>query len=375
MKIAVNTRLLLRDRLDGIGWFTFEVFKRIVAAHPEVEFHFIFDRPYSPEFIFGKNVKAHVIPPPARHPMLMKIWYDWSLPALLKRIKPDIFISPDAQISLTSSIKQLVVIHDINFEHFPQDIPKVYTDFLKKRSPRFAQKAARIATVSEFSKSDLVRTYDISPDKIDVVYNGANTDYKPLSEKDRIQAKQEFAQGEDYFIFVGSIHPRKNLQRLIPAFLAYKKRTNSSVKLVLVGNIFWQDDQLKESMAEGIASGSILLKGRLGARDLTRAIGGALASVYVSYFEGFGIPIVEAFYAGVPVITSNVTSMPEVAGDAALLVDPFSIDEISNALEKIATDVTLRTSLVEKGFNRAKLFHWDKSAEAMWNCITKALQK
>ena len=144
MKIAVNTRLLLKDRMDGIGWFTYETMKRIVQQHPEHEFHFLFDRKPDDEFIFSSNVIPHVVWPQARHSLLMKWWYNYSIPPRLRKIGAEIFISPDAQCSLRTDVPQLVVIHDINFEHYPDDIPAHYSKYLRKFSPRFAQKANRI---------------------------------------------------------------------------------------------------------------------------------------------------------------------------------------------------------------------------------------
>lgn len=374
MKIAVNTRHLLHHRLDGMGWFTLEIFKRLAENHPEVEFHFIFDRKFHPSFIFAKNVTPHVVGPPARHPYLMRIWYDWSVKRLLNKIKPDIFISPDAQLSLTSTCKQLIVVHDINFEHYPNDIPQVYTRDLKRRTPLFMKKAARVVTVSEFSKTDILKHYAVRPEKVGVVANAANAMYQPLQKEAKVMARERFTNGREYFIFISSIHPRKNLQRLLPAFQKFKEETGSLMKLLVVGNVFWKDDALKEAIDRGVESGDVIMAGRLDADDLSLALGGAMANLYVSYFEGFGIPVVEAFQAGVPVITSNVTSLPEVAGDAAILVDPFSIDEIKNALKKIAEDANLRNALIEKGFERSKSFSWEKSAHLMWEEIQIALK-
>ncbi|MEZ4798522.1 MAG: glycosyltransferase family 1 protein [Flavobacteriales bacterium] len=373
MKIAINTRHLLPHRLDGMGWFTLEIFKRIALQHPEVEFHFIFDRKFHEEFIFSENIIPHVIGPQARHPYLMRVWYDWSIKRLLKKIQPDLFISPDAQLSLTTSIPQLVVIHDINFEHYPKDIPAVYTRDLKRRTPKFAQKANRIVTVSEFSKQDIIDHYGVSSDKIGVVNNGANEVYQPLSDQEKIVAKQQFTAGSEYFIFISSIHPRKNLQRILPAFFEFKKQSKSDVKMLVVGNIFWQDDALKAAIEKGKSSGDVVMAGRLNPDELRLALGGALANIYTSYFEGFGIPVVEAFQAGVPVVTSNVTSLPEIAGDAALQVDPFSVNEITQAMLEIFNNLELRKQLISKGFERSKQFTWQIAADKMWQEINKSL--
>lgn len=373
MKIAVNTRLLLSDKLDGIGWFTFETLRRLVKDHPEVEFHFIFDRPFSSEFIFGNNVVPHVIGPPARHPILMRIWYDTMLPMLLKRIKPDLFISPDAQTSLTTQFPQLLVIHDINFEHYPMDVPMAFRSYLLKRSVRWAHKVDRIVTVSEFSKKDIVAKYNVPSEKIDVAYNGVNALYEPISESEKAAVKSKYTKGKDYFVFVGSIHPRKNLQRLLPAFKRFKERTGSDMKLVIVGNPYWKDQRIREAFDLFKDSDDLVLTGRLTAMELKGVVGAALSSVYVSYFEGFGIPIVESFKAGVPMITSNVSSMPEVAGDAAVCVDPMNVEAIAEAMIRMASDPQWRATLIERGLERVKLYDWDHTAAVMWQSIIKVV--
>ena len=359
--------------MEGIGWFTHEIMKRVVSAHPEHEFHFIFDRPFSKEFIFGPNVFPHVLPPQARHPMLYKIWYDYSIPILLKRIKADIFISPDAMLSLRTSIPQLVVIHDLNFEHYPEDVPAVYTRFLKKRSPLFAAKAKRIVTVSEFSKRDIASLYGTSTDKIDVVSNGVHAAYHPISETEKIQTRSEITDGTSYFVFVSSIHPRKNLQRLLPAFDIFKDKTNSDCKLVVVGQKFWFNEELQSAFDQMKHKSDVVFKGRMQVDQLNNVVASSIALVYPSYFEGFGIPVIEAFKCETPVITSTATSLPEVAGDAALLIDPFSTQAIADALILLYEKPELREELIVKGRERVKHFDWDFSAEKMWESILKTI--
>ena len=218
MKIAVNTRLLIKDKLEGIGWFTYESLKRIVTAHPEHEFFFIFDRDYDGEFIFSTNVTPVVIGPQARHPVLFYIWFEFSLPAALKKIKADLFISPDAYLSLKTKVPSLLVIHDLNFEHYPKMVPFLARKHYQFFTPKFAEKADRIATVSQFSKDDIVQNYHISPEKIDVVYNGANETFYPINEDDKKKAKAMYCEGNDYFVFIGALNPRKNLVNLFKAF-------------------------------------------------------------------------------------------------------------------------------------------------------------
>jgi glycosyltransferase involved in cell wall biosynthesis len=373
MKIAVNTRLLLRGKLDGIGWFTHEIMKRIVLSHPEHEFHFLFDRPFSDEFIFAPNVQGHVVGPQARHPWLFRVWYNWMVPRKLKQLGVDVFISPDMMLSLRATCKQIVVLHDLNFEHYPEDLPSHISRYLRSQTPLFAQRAASIITVSEYSKRDIQQQYGTPASKIEVVYNAPQDCYRVIDAGLKQRVMDEYTQGKPYFVFISSIHPRKNLQRLLLAYDAFRSQTGSDVKLVAVGRRFWKNEVLDETLRAMKYREDVIFTGHLERDSLRDVLAAARALVYVSYFEGFGVPIVEAFRSGVPVITSNVTSMPEVAGDAALLVNPFSIEDMSAAMDRIFCDEDLRASLIQRGISRASLFNWDESASRFWKIIERTV--
>lgn len=375
MKIAVNTRLLLKGKLEGIGWFTYETLRRITKNHPEHQFYFFFDRRYEPEFVFSDNVTPLIIPPQARHPILYYLWFEYSVPFMLRKIKADLFFSPDGYLSLRTHVPSVCVFHDLNFEHYPNDLPGAERYFYRSYFPRYAHKALRIATVSEFSKNDIVRCYGVARDKIDVVYNGANESFRPVSETVKMETRQRYTQGYPYFVFVGSLHPRKNLTRLFPAFDQFKASDDQGIKLVIVGAKKWWTESIATAYEQMQFKDDVIFTGRLPVDELHKVVASALAMTYVSYFEGFGIPILEAFYCEIPVITSNVTSMPEVAGDAALLVNPMSVDSIVSAMQRIARDNELRQELIRKGKERARLFSWNLSAERLWNSIEKALEE
>ncbi|MCF8301684.1 MAG: glycosyltransferase family 4 protein [Bacteroidales bacterium] len=374
MRIAVNTRLLLKNKLEGIGWFTYETLKRITEQHPEHQFFFIFDRDYDDEFVFSSNVTPVKIGPQARHPILYYTWFNISIPIMLRKLKADLFLSTDGYLSLTTKVKSVNVFHDLNFEHYPEDLPWIERKFYRHFFPKYAHKATRIATVSHFSRRDIVKQYHVEPDKIDVVYNGANNLYEPLNNEIKDKTRQEFTENSDYFIFIGALHPRKNLVNLFKAFDQFKSKDEKAIKLLIVGAKKWWTPEIRDTYENMRYRKDVVFAGRLNPEKLRNAMGSALALTYVSYFEGFGIPIVEAFYCDTPVITANVTSMPEVAGDAALIVDPFKPDQIAHAMNKIATDNKLRDDLIQKGRQRRKMFTWQKSAERLWNTIEKALK-
>ena len=144
MKIAINTRFLIKDRLEGIGWFTFEVVKRLVEQHPEDEFIFFFDRPFTEEFLFGENVKTEVLFPPARHPLLWYLWFEWVLPKALKKHQPDVFLSPDNYLSIRGKSKTVLVMHDIAHVHYPDEVPFLARKFYKFFVPKYLKKAQKI---------------------------------------------------------------------------------------------------------------------------------------------------------------------------------------------------------------------------------------
>ena len=374
MKIVVNTRLLLKNRLEGIGWFSYETLKRITLNHPEHEFIFVFDRPFDEEFIFSDNVTPVVLFPPTRHPVLQYIWLEISMVKLLKRLKPDLFLSPDGFLSLRSKTPSVTVIHDLNFEYYPQDVNWADRTFFRRYFPRYARKAKRIATVSQYSKQDLIKCYHIEDEKIDVVYNGVNESYLPLTEEKILSVRENLTGGAPYYIYIGALRPRKNLKTLFYAFDDYRKENpNATEKLVIVGNCRWYGKEIKKAYETMTYRNQVIFTGSLEPEQLRMTLGAALALTYVSYFEGFGIPIVEAFRAGVPVITSNITSMPEIADNAALLIDPFDQTSITKALQKVAADKALREQLIEKGHQRQALYTWDKAAALLWGCIEKAL--
>ncbi len=371
MRIAVNTRLLLKGRLEGLGRFTNETLKLITRSHPEHQFYFLFDRSFDKEFIFSDNVTPIVINPPARHPVLWHVWFEISLPKVLKKINPDLFLSPDGFLSLKSNVPSLPVIHDLNFVHNPDHLARSHSWFYNRYFPKYAQKASRIATVSAFSKQDIVEQYGIDESKIDVVYNGVSERFSPLNEQSKTLVRTKWTHARPFFIYVGAIHQRKNIERMLLAYDLFRSKTEQAYRFVVVGNKKWWTSQMQETLDSMKFKAEVVFTGRVSDQDLNDLMGAALTNVYVSTFEGFGIPIIEAFQSGVPVITSNVTSMPEIAGDAALLVDPLNTESIASAMQEVAFSDSIRLNLVKKGLERARYFTWEQTANLLWNSIEK----
>jgi glycosyltransferase involved in cell wall biosynthesis len=373
--IVVNTRLLIHNRLDGIGRFTFETLSRITRKHADDHFVFLFDRPVHDEFIFSENVTPVKLFPPARRTWLFNWWLNHSVHGVLRDLKPDLFLSPDGFLPLRGNTKCLPVIHDLNFEHFPEDLPVHYSEWYRKKFPLFAAKATRIATVSEFSKQDIAQRYHIDPSNIDVVYNAAGDGFKPLSEAQIAEVRSKRSNGAPYFLYIGALHPRKNLVRLIEAYESFRNTSDTDIKLLITGGEFWKNEKLKGALAKMTFKDDVIFTGRVSDSEIYEITGAALALTYVPYFEGFGIPIVEAMSCGVPVVSGNTSSLPEVAGNAALYCDPFSVESIAEAMKKIAADSDLRNRLSALSIERASLFSWEKSADDLWNSIVKTVEQ
>ncbi len=371
MNIGINCRHLLPDKLEGFGNYTLEITKRICAQHPEHEFYLFFDRPFSEEYVFAENVHPVKLGPITKHVTLSVIWASISLPKALKKYKIDIFWSPDGLCHLRAKIPQVITIHDLNFEHNPKDLPWFVRNYYRFFYPRFAKKASHIISVSEYSKKDIVETYNISSGKISSIYNGASDEFAPVNINDKNEVRTKYANGKPFFVFVGSIHPRKNVENLLRAFTLFHRK-NKIYQLVIVGSNMWRKNSLK--IPHEIQS-RVTFTGHVQVKELSKILGSSFALVYPPYFEGFGIPLVEAMKSRVPIVSSDRTCLPEIAGSAAIYFDPYDIDEIANQMMHITKDSSLRKKLLFEGEERVKNFSWDRSAEKTWKVLEEYLRK
>ena len=358
MRIGINARNLLAKKLEGFGQYTLEITKRICEQNPKYEFILFFDRPYDPQFIFSDNVKPVVLSPPTRHPILYIIWFEWRLKNALKREKIDVFWSPDGFSCLSSSVPHLITIHDLNFEHNPKDLPWIVSRYFRFFFPKFARNAEKIITVSEYSKEDICTTYGIKKEKVEVIYNAANTAFRQLTEQEICDTKNDFTAGNDFFIFVGSLHPRKNIQNLIYAFELFCV-SNKAIKLVIVGSDMWKENNL---VISDEVRKQLIFTGHIENSQLTKLMGSALALTYIPYFEGFGIPLVEAMNCGIPIIAANTTCLPEIAQDAAIYCNPFDVNDIAEKMLLVQSNSKIREDLANKSIERSKHFDWELAA-------------
>ncbi len=369
MRIAVNTRFLLPGKLEGLGWYTHELLRRMVIQHPEHEFIFLFDRPFDPVFVYGSNVKPVVLFPPARHPVLWYAWFEWAVPRALRRLGADVFFSPDNYLSLGSSVRSVMTVHDLIPLQHPEQVPWWSRDYYRYFFPRYIRRADQLIAISGFVRQTILNTVGIDPAKIAVVYNGCREGFRPLTAAEQVAVRNRFAGGQNYFFYTGAVHPRKNIPRLIRAFDAFKSRTGAPVKLLLAGRLAWETGAVHAAAEASKYRADIDFLGYVSEPDLQALMAAAIALTYVSLSEGFGLPVLEAFHSDTPVIGSNTTAIPEVAGSAALLVDPFSEAAIATAMEQMYSDHALRSALIERGRQQRLQFDWDRAAGQIFDFL------
>lgn len=356
---------------DGVSRFTFEVIRRITRSNPFSTFALIFDKEFDKSLLFSPNTEGYILKPSARHPLLWYYWHEWQLPPLLKKTGADIFLSPDGFISLRSDVPSIPVIHDLNFYHRPADVPKLTSLYYRHFFRRYAKKAVRLITVSHFCKEDIASYLSIDPAMIDVAYNGVSEYFTPVDKKGTDDFRQQLTGGSPFFLFVGNFSPRKNIAGVLNAYNRFRSISGLNHKLVLTGGKLFLNRDTNRLIRSSLWSDDIILTGSKIHEDLRLLYASAVSLVFVPWFEGFGIPAVEAKRCGTPVILSNTTSLPEVGGEAAIYVNPSNIEEICSAMINIATDEDLRSSLSEKGLKESLKFTWDKTAESIWESVSK----
>ncbi len=363
MKIAINTRFLLPNGLEGIGRYTQEISKRLVALCPDDEFIFLFDRKFEHRYIFGENVSGVVIHPQARHPILWYWWFEKSLPSFFKKNKVDLFISMDGYCSLKSPVPTIMVIHDLAYVHYPDQIKTAARKYYQKWVPRFCKRADKLVTISRASQADLVEQYQMEKKEIGIIPNGYNPKFSPLTPEQKLATRIQFADGEKYFCTLGAIHPRKNIEGTIHAFDKYKSISKSKDKLLIIGRMAWKNEKLKNTLDNSPNKSDIKLLGYLPDEEVRFILGSSKALLFLSFFEGFGVPLLEAMQLKIPTIYSNLSVMPEIAGDTGIPVNPKDLNEVSNAMMALKD---FETETVQKlREEKLKAYNWDRAAQLM----------
>jgi glycosyltransferase involved in cell wall biosynthesis len=269
----------------------------------------------------------------------------------------------------------VVSIHDLSFEHLPQTFKWRSRKQLRITVRRSAREASQVIALSEYARNDIIDTYHVSPDKISAIPLAAAAHFRPIDDEEELQrVRQTYGIEGDYILTVGAIQPRKNLSRLVAAYarLRHAKPEVKLPKLVLAGKCAWLYDETLRAIKELELGDAVIVTGYVPESDLPALYSGALCFVYPSYFEGFGLPPLEAMQCGAPVIVGDQTSLPEVVGTAGILVDPFEVDALAAALERVVSDSNLRAELSVQGLARAKLFNWQETARQTLAVYRKA---
>lgn len=259
----------------------------------------------------------------------------------------------------------VVSIHDLSFEHLPETFLRRSRIQLRLTVRHSARRAAKILTLSEHTRRDVIETYGIEPSRITAIPLAAPLHFHPVEDNRELQrVRHIYGIDGQYILTVGSIQPRKNLARLVQAYASLRDNTENKLpKLVIVGKRGWLYDETLRAFEQSGVANRVILTGYVPESDLPALYSGAICFVYPSYFEGFGLPPLEAMKCGVPVIVGNRTSLPEVVGDAGLTVDPFDVRSIAEAIEKLINDSVLRQQLSVKGRRRAETFDWRTTAQ------------
>lgn len=369
MIIAVNAIFLNPAQLEGYGHYSLEIFQCLVKQYPEHQFVFVYDRPHPQYLISGPNVQSVTVGPAARHIPGFFYWYNISAARVVKQLKADVWVQPYGFCSLTSTIPQLMVVHDLAFKHFPQYISLAQRWHYTAMTPLFLKKATRLATVSAFSKADILAQYPKINKVPNIISGAARKGFATLSWDQKEQVKEAYTEGYEYFLCVGGISPRKNMLNILKAFSLFKKWHKSNMKLVFAGRLAWQYQDFLEKLKTFKYRHDVVLTGYLEESLLQKLTGAAYAALYISDFEGFGLPIVEAMQSGVPVVVANNSSMPEVGGEAVLYANAQDPEAIAKQMQTLYRDEALREKLIQKGIERAKLYSWEKAASLFWEEI------
>jgi glycosyltransferase involved in cell wall biosynthesis len=368
MKIGIDCRTILDPKAGeaaGVGHYTYNLVSNLLELDKKNKYILFFDKGVGDAGSFKRKNSEIKFFPYREYKKFLPITYSHLLIAsFVSREVLDVFHSPASAIPLAYGKNAVITIHDLAIYKNPAWFPKQY--FSTKISvPKSLKKAKKIIAVSEYTKKDLMDILKIPEEKIKVVLNGVEKkeDIDKNDFKDREEIKKKFDIKQDYILFIGTLQPRKNINGLISAFDKLRgSKIFDNYQLVIAGKKGWNYESIFEKVRLKALTKKVLFTGYISKEDKTRLLNTAACFCFPSFYEGFGLSILEAMQQGIPVITSNVTSTEEIGGKAALLVDPYKSLSIAQALKKVLSDENLRRSLIQKGYGRVKEFSWEKCA-------------
>lgn len=365
----------------GIGRYTRELVRALVKTPGKIDRDYVLFSAKQPEDLpvpdpvpSGQNVTY--LQAPLSPKWLYRLWYRLNVPAPVQLItgQLDLFYSPDFVLPpVSGEIPTLLTVHDLSFVHFPDAFPPALVRYLNRVVPSSIYRASHILADSKTTKDDLVSIWSVPPQKITVLYSGVSQAFRPVTGKERIKkVRKKYSLGDwPFVISVGTLQPRKNYELLIRAFKPVAEK--SPLRLLIAGGKGWLFEQmLAEVEAQGLGNRVIFL-GFVDDSDLPALYSEATLFLFASLYEGFGLPLLEAMACGVPVITSNASSLPEVAGDAAVQLPPDNQTLWTSTMLDLLEDASLRTELVAAGFRQARQFTWSKSARQLLSIMDRML--
>ena len=366
MKIGIDMSALSKT-VAGIGHYCIQIVKQIYAIDQENEYYLF--APTEIDLPIETNDHWHFINYGGEKGSALK--FMTQLPCILKKLKIEVFVGTRHYFPpFNTEIRYIGVVHDL----IPLYMPDLFTTFHKIRFRFFtwlcAKKADHIVAISKATAGDVMKYMHIPKEKISMVYNGVDERFSLVRDEAGIRAAMEKYQiKKPYVLCLSTVEPRKNMLRTIKAFEQLITERKMDYQLVIVGGNGWNNGEIYDYAKSHHMEESVIFTGYASDDEIKHIYANARAFVYVSLCEGFGIPIAEAMQSGTPVITSNVSSMPEVAGEACELVDPYSVTAIKDAMEKVLVDEALRERMREKGIAQAAKFSWKKCAEELWKII------
>ncbi len=361
MRIGLDIRNLVFSRA-GISKYTKNLIESLAEVDRQNEYTLFCNTKSRCDWSKYGNIQEKVIRLPNLGRFTEKFWEEILLPRELKNI--DIFHSPRFMLPRRKPCKFIDTIHDLTFKKFPRLFTKDTFTYVNNWVELAVKSADKIIAVSDNTKKDLIDLFNAPEEKIEVIYEGVEEIYRPLKLESSLRGiKDKYNLPEKFILFVGTIEPRKNLKKLIEAFGEFKKSGPAEHKLVIAGGRGWQYEDIFKAVGKLGLSKEIIFPDYIPERDLPLIYNAADLFVYPSLYEGFGLPVLEAMACGVAVITSNVSSLPEVAGDAAVLVDPDDTRAIAEAMENVLQDNDLKRKMIENGLKRAAMFSWQEMAK------------
>ncbi|MBA7627322.1 D-inositol-3-phosphate glycosyltransferase [subsurface metagenome] len=365
MRIGINALFLIPGKVGGSEVYLRNLLRHLAVIDKKNEYILFTNKENSGTFkIDQANFREVLCPIRASFRPVRVLWEQLFLPFQVKKYRIDVLHSPGYTAPVMVPCCSVLTIHDMNCFYYPEDFPKLSALFLKMIVLLSAKRSDKIITISRNSKKDIVGMLKIPENKVCVIYEAGDGHSYPMFDQNvvREKLKGKYGINREFILTVSASHPHKNLHRLLQAYNILHKRYRVKHLLILVGIKGRAQYLLKDLIKELSLKESIIFTGWVPVEDLSILYSNADLFVFPSLFEGFGIPVLEAMAYGIPVISSNAASMPEVVGDAAILVNPYDIDEMARAMHEVLTDTNLRDKLTKKGLRRSKAFSWEETA-------------